>query len=254
MGRDGLPPMSARAPRFAIRRGAIAGDIARVTGDELHHLRDVMRLRAGDRVTLIADSGEIHEGAIERVEPACATVAIARSYPNPPPRCRLILAPGLIKAPRMDFLVEKAAELGAVELWPLICARSPARNPGVERLARWERIAVAAAKQSLARVTIRIRPPVSVADMIRDAPKETLAVACEPGGEPLTAIIRRVRPSTLMLACGPEGGFDPDETAAMREAGFVAATLGPNRLRSETAALAALSVAAAALDEIHRGS
>ena len=246
--------MIVAVPRFAISREAVAGNIARVTGDELHHLRDVMRLRAGDRVTLIADNGEIHEGAIETIEPASATVAIARSLPNPAPRCRLILAPGLIKAPRMDFLVEKAAELGAVELWPLVCARSPAREPGAERLARWKRIAVAAAKQSLAPATIEIRPPISVAQMLRDALTESLAVACEPGGEPLAAIIRRTRPSALILASGPEGGFDPDERAAMRDAGFVAAALGPNRLRSETAALAALSIAAAALDEIYRGS
>jgi 16S rRNA (uracil1498-N3)-methyltransferase len=254
MGRDGFPPMSAHDPRFAIAADAIAGHIARVTGDELHHLRDVMRLRAGDRVALIADDGEVHEGAIESIEPACATVLIARSYPNPPSCCRLILAAGLIKAPRMDFLVEKAAELGAAELWPLICARSPAREPGAQRLARWERIAVAAAKQSLAPMAIRIRPPRGIAELIRDTPKDACAIACEPDGEPLTALIRRVRPATLILACGPEGGFDPDEAAAMSGAGFAAVGLGPNRLRSETAALAALGAAAATLDEIHRGS
>jgi 16S rRNA (uracil1498-N3)-methyltransferase len=246
--------MSAHAPRFAIPRGAIAGDAARVTGDELHHMRDVMRLRAGDRVTLIADNGVIHEGAIEKFEPGCATVAIARSSPHPPPGCRLILAAGLIKAPRMDFLIEKAAELGAAELWPLICARSPAQRPGAERLARWERIAVAAAKQSLASSTMRIRQPAAIAEMLLSVPQEAFAAACEPHAEPLAAIIRRARPAVLMLACGPEGGFDAAEMAAMGQAGFAAATLGPNRLRSETAALAALSIAAATMDEIHRGS
>jgi 16S rRNA (uracil1498-N3)-methyltransferase len=246
--------MSARLPRFAIPRGAIIGDIARISGDELHHMRDVMRLRTGDRVTLIAGDGEIHDGVIERFEPGCAMVAIARSCPHPPARCRLILAAGLIKAPRMDFLVEKAAELGAAELWPLICARSPAQNPGAERLARWERIAIAAAKQSLAQSTMRIRPPDVVAEMLRSMPKEAFAAVCEPAAEPLTAIIRCTRPAILVLACGPEGGFDPDEMAAMREAGFIAAALGPNRLRSETAAIAALSIAAGTLDEIYKGS
>lgn len=246
--------MRAGAPRFALARSAIVGNVARLSGDELHHMRDVMRLRIGDPVALIGDGGEIHEGTIQRFDPGCAIIAIERSNPNPPRRCRLILAAGLIKAPRMDFLIEKAAELGADELWPLISARSPAQNPGAERLARWERIAVAAAKQSLAPVTIRIRPPGGVAGMLRDVPAEACAVICEPGAEPLPALIRRVRPNILILACGPEGGFDQDETVTMREAGFIPGALGPNRLRSETAALAALSIAAAAMDEIHRGS
>jgi RsmE family RNA methyltransferase len=82
-------------------------------------------------------------------------------------------------------------------------------------------------------------------------PKECLAVLCAPGAEPIAALIRRVRPRAIILASGPEGGFVQTETAAMAAAGFVAAGLGPNRLRSETAALAALSIAAGVLDEIN---
>jgi 16S rRNA (uracil1498-N3)-methyltransferase len=216
-------------------------------------MRDVMRLRTGEAVTLIADDGGMHEGTIKEFGPACAVIAIARSSPAPSPRYRLILAAGLIKAPRMDFLVEKAAELGAAELWPLACARSPAQRPGGERLARWERIALAAVKQSLAPVSFRICAPCSVTEMLRRA-REACTIVCEQDEEPLTTVIRRTRPSTLILACGPEGGFDDEEAAAMRCAGFIAAELGPNRLRSETAALAALSIAAATLDEIHKGN
>jgi len=84
-------------------------------------------------------------------------------------------------------------------------------------------------------------------------PKDTLAVFCAEGAEPLAAIVRRMCPHALLIACGPEGDFDASEYATMQAAGFVAAGLGPNRLRSETAALAALSLAAGALDEIEKG-
>ena len=86
--------------------------------------------------------------------------------------------------------------------------------------------------------------------MIAKVPKETLAIVCIQGAEPLAAVIHRERPRAILIACGPEGGFDQDESNAMAAAGFVAAGLGPNRLRSETAAIAAVGVAACALEEV----
>lgn len=240
------------APRFAINRTSIESGIARVTGAELHHMRAVARLKPGAEVTLLDDHGTLHTGCIIRFEPNCALVEVSRSRPpDANGAATMILAAALIKGPRMDFLVEKAAELGAAELWPLICERSVVQTPGAERLARWRRLALAAAKQSLASRAIDIRIPRSVADMAQNVPKECLAVLCAPGAEPLAALIRRLRPRAIILACGPEGGFDQAEVAAMAAAGFVAAGLGPNRLRSETAALAALSIAAGVLDEIN---
>ena len=143
----------------------------------------------------------------------------------------------------MDFIVEKAAELGASELWPLVCARGLVRSPGAERLARWRRLALAAAKQSQSASAMDVRAPIGIDDLIRGVPPETLAVICAQGGEPLSEVIRRAHPRAILIAIGPEGDFDDDERAKAANAGFVAAGLGPNRLRSETAALAAVSIA-----------
>lgn len=248
-------------PRFAISRDSrdsrhsrdsIVDGVARVTDAELHHMRDVMRLEPGAAVTLIDETGVRYAGRIARFEAAAAVIEISATLPAAAPPA-IILAAAIIKGPRMDFLVEKAAELGATQLLPLLCSRAAVRNPGAERLARWRRLAITAAKQSLAPRTMEIRTPLTVADLVRNMPKETLAVVCTPGAEALAALLRRIRPSAIMMACGPEGGFDPAETAAMRSAEFVPAALGPNRLRSETAALAALSIAAGAFDEISRG-
>jgi 16S rRNA (uracil1498-N3)-methyltransferase len=143
----------------------------------------------------------------------------------------------------MDFVVEKAGELGASELWPLVCARGLVRAPGAERIARWQRLAISAAKQSQSASAMEVRAPIGLDDMIRRLPADALSVVCVQTGEPLAELIRRAHPRAVLIAVGPEGDFDDDELAKLLNAGFVAAGLGSNRLRSETAALAAVSIA-----------
>jgi 16S rRNA (uracil1498-N3)-methyltransferase len=242
-----------RPPRFALEPGAIDGRNAHVGGAELHHMRDVMRLGPGGAVRLIASDGREFAGLIGHFESDRAVIAITGMLEGDRARTTIILAAAIIKGPRMDFMVEKAAELGAASLWPLECARAVVRNPGIERVARWRRLALAATKQSLSSYAMEIRPPLTVAEAAREVPKETLAVFCTEGGEPLSAVVRRMRPRAMLIACGPEGDFDAAEYAVMQTAGFAAAGLGPNRLRSETAALAALSLAVGTLDEIDKG-
>jgi 16S rRNA (uracil1498-N3)-methyltransferase len=248
-----MKPATHRPPRFAIAHDAIDGRVARIGGTELHHLRDVMRLGLGDAVGMMASDGAEFTGRIARFGTYYAEIEIDRVVERKAVRATIVLATAIIKGPRMDFLVEKASELGASALWPLECARGVVRKPGNERLARWRRLATAAAKQSLAPHQMEIRPPISVADAAREVPKETLAMVCAEGAAPLAAVVRGARPRAMLIACGPEGDFDAAERRAMEAAGFVAVGLGPNRLRSETAALAALSLAAGALDEIERG-
>ena len=237
---------------FSIARAPDADGLAHVEGAELRHMRTVLRLTVDARVSLLDPAGVEHRGVIERYERDRAVIRIesSSSLPSPShPRARIILAAAIVKGPRMDFLVEKAAELGASELWPLVCARGLVRSPGEERLARWGRLAHAAAKQSQSRVAMEVRTPVGIDDLIRAVPAGTLAVICAQGGDPLAEVIRRAHPREILIAIGPEGDFDDDERAKTANAGFVAAGLGPNRLRSETAALAAVSIAAGLLHD-----
>ncbi|MDO8432710.1 MAG: RsmE family RNA methyltransferase [Candidatus Binatus sp.] len=238
--------MDSLPPRFSILSPPDARDVAIVEGAELHHMRDVMRLHAGDEVALLDRDGREHLGVIDRYDRSQAFVRITAS--RSPLATRLILAAAIIKGPRMDLVVEKAAELGASELWPTVCAHGLVKSPGVERLARWRRLALAAAKQSLTPRPMEVRTPIAFADLIRSVPADTLAIICERGCEPLGEVIRRLAPRAILIATGPEGDFDPGERAAAHAAGFVAAGLGSNRLRSETAAIAALSIAANAID------
>jgi 16S rRNA (uracil1498-N3)-methyltransferase len=250
-----------RPPRFALQHPIVEG-IAILDGAELHHLRDVMRLREGDAVSLLAPDNAEHLARIERIGDDRAIVRIEKTAParQMPP---LSLATAIIKGPRMDFIVEKAAELGVTELWPMLCARSVVHASGAERIARWRRLATAAAKQSLAPQTLELHEPMRFADLIETLAKDTLAggapetaplkMICTMGAEPMASVIRRIQPRGIIVACGPEGDFTDDELDLAKRAGFIGVGLGNNRLRSETAAIAAVSVAAALLDELRTG-
>lgn len=240
-------------PRFTISSASLSGGIARVGGAELHHLRDVMRLGIGAPVSLMDERGAQYAGIVRCFEGGCALIEVVEARAPEPNRREIILAAAIIKGARMDFLVEKAAEIGASELWPVMCARGVATAPGRERLARWRRLASAAAKQSLAARPMEIRQPVSFGDLIRNLPAQTLGVICTIGAEPLAGLIRKTSPGRILIACGPEGDFDRDEQTIAERAGLVKAGLGRNRLRSETAALAALSVAGSVLEELDGG-
>ncbi len=237
---------AALAPRFVIASPVDASGLAKVEGAELHHMRDVLRLATGSGVSILDAAGGEHQGTLVRYERDRAIVQIESSS-SPQMRHRIILATAIIKGPRMDFMVEKAAELGAAELWPILTAHAVVRAPGTERLLRWRRLALAAAKQSHSPGPMNVMPPTTFDALIGAVRKDTLAVICTPGAEPLGDAIRRVAPHNILIAIGPEGGFDAKELGAAAQAGFVAAGLGANRLRSETAALAAVSIAAEAL-------
>jgi 16S rRNA (uracil1498-N3)-methyltransferase len=240
------------SPRFAISSGALEAGVARLGGKELHHLRDVMRLGAGARVSLIDERGIGYAGVVRCFERSHAVIEIAGTREPAAERRPITLGAAIIKGARMDFLIEKAAELVAAELRPVLTAHGVARSSGAERVSRWRRLATAAAKQSLAAYPMVVGQPVAFADLIRVVSGDTLGVICGIGGEPLGPLIRRMKPDRILLAVGPEGDFDAAEQDAAMQMGFVRAGLGQTRLRSETAALAALSIAIAAIEEISR--
>lgn len=235
---------------------AWARDEVRIAGDEAHHLLRVLRARRGDRFDAVDGEGgravvEVTEAA--RREARCAIVERTPCEGALGPRVRLV--PALIRAQRMDWIVEKAAELGAAAIAPIATSRgvaAPVAGRSGSHVARWERLAVAAMKQSRRAIRARIEQPVVLDEFLsrRDRSArmlvpwegergrrlgDTLAEAPPAGGEPIDLVV------------GPEGGFAPGETDTLRAAGGVIVSLGPAILRSETAALAALVVV------LHRG-
>jgi 16S rRNA (uracil1498-N3)-methyltransferase len=240
---------STTPPRFRIESTAIRGDQARLAGAELHHLRDVLRLRPGAAVGLIDERGRNFAGRIALVDATAALIEIER-VEEPRRAPPLILALAIIKGPRMDLAIEEAAELGASEIWPLICARGVVRDPGPQRLARWRRLAAAACKQSLAVRQVEIKSPLDFGDLLTRVPGGIMRVICQADALPLAAVLSHATRGGILIACGPEGDFTPQEVAAAQQANFARASLGRNRLRTETAALAALAIAASVVEQL----
>lgn len=241
-----------RLPRFALSGIEGAASSVRIVGSELHHLRDVMRLGPDSEVALIDEKGAEYLGLVESIGPSHAEVRLLRACePDKGSSCIMVLAIAIIRGPRMDFIVEKAAELGAAELWPIDCARGQVHAVGDARIARWRRLSTAAAKQSLSSQPMRIREPIEFGELLLKARDHGLSLICQIGARPLAAIVKSARPASTLIACGPEGDFTREEIKAANDAGFVSAGLGNRRLRSETAALAALSIAAGAVAELN---
>jgi 16S rRNA (uracil1498-N3)-methyltransferase len=236
-----------RPPRFVIKRADIHGAVAQLRGAELHHLRDVLRMQPGARLSLIDEHDVEYRGRVEHLAADYATITILAIGAEPSRPCDVTLAVAIIKGARMDFLVEKAAELGVTQLIPLRTAHGLVLDPGRERLERWQRLALAAAKQSLSAFRMTISPPTTVAQLAALIPPEAITILCDPAGNPIADLPETVGSGPVVLACGPEGGFNAEEIAILDEAGFISASLGPNRLRAETAAIAAAAIAVAKL-------
>jgi len=236
--------------RFFLPKKNIRGESATVAGAELEHMRKVLRLAPGDRVILFDDEGWEHEGTIRSYADGSAEILIVSSYePRRESPVRITLAQALGKGDTFDWVVEKATELGADAIVPFLCRRAVPKPDAAGRekkRTRWRRIAVGAAKQSG-----RVRVP-EIADVIdfsglvgRPWPVDLKLIFWENETDHGLAHLAEEKPgvTSLLLAIGPEGGFASDEVAEATESGFRSVGLGKRILRTETAAVTALSLA-----------
>ena len=229
--------------------------------DEAHHLLHVLRARAGDLVTVFDGQGRHAEARVRPLRDRAGRDAAqldlvgapVAEQPRPP---TLALLQAVLKGPRMDVVIEKAAELGVTTLVPLATARVVVRtdaDSAGERRARWERVALSAVKQCGTDWLPEIRPIVPLAQALAALPSDGLSVlgslrADAPLlGEVLRREAARARVSVTVII-GPEGDLTEDEQAACTAAGVHSVSFGPRVLRGETAALFALSVIGHALE------
>jgi 16S rRNA (uracil1498-N3)-methyltransferase len=233
-------------PRFFVPASNISGYEATLAGTEFRHLKRVLRLREGDPVTLFDDTGREHEGVIVSLSPRVAMVRITTSArPARESRLAITLHQSLPKGRKMDLIVEKATELGVHAVAPFISAFSTGTATGAGKRERWQRIAVAAAKQSGRTVVPAIAPPRTFREAITSAAGGGLKLLFFEGDDarPLSDAPDSLdSPSTAAVVVGPEGGFSRDEIGVAREAGFMMVGLGPRILRTETAALVAVTL------------
>lgn len=223
-------------PRLFVEQPLAAGVAILLEGNKAHYLANVLRLGVGAEVLLFDGVSGEWRAAIRTV--AKKTLALElleriRPLEELPP---LTLAFAPVKRAPLEWLIEKATELGVARLQPVITARTVVERMKPERL---RLITVEAAEQCGRTRLPELHEPIALDRLLADQPGAIL-FADETGGVPLASAAKPQSPATILI--GPEGGFSPDERDAILSSGAIGIGLGPRILRSETAALAAVSL------------
>jgi 16S rRNA (uracil1498-N3)-methyltransferase len=209
--------------------------------NESKHLAQVFRARVGEEATVLNGAGDIFDCAIEKIAKRSVTLAIRSKKHIPPLPYELHLFQAIPKGKVMDWIVQKATELGARKIVPVITERTIV-DPHEAKIEKWRAIAIESIKQCGSPYLPEIAEPIP----FKSAPKTNfgLVASLHPGA-------REISDLKLQSACqiwvGPEGDFTPAEVEALLSSGVHPITLGPLVLRCDTAAVASLTLAGSAL-------
>ena len=235
--------------RFFVPKENIHDNYGTIAGEELDHLKRVLRLGRGDHITVFDDGGWEHEAVVRSFGAGEGLIEILRSYQTARESpLEITVAVGLTKGEKMDFVVEKATELGVQTIVPFVSAYTvPKLDDGKieKRRGRWQKIALSATKQSG-----RTRVPAIVAlsgfrDLVREPRSGTLKLLFweKEGPQKLREVYEEQKDARRILAIvGPEGGFSAEEAKLAIDHGFRPVHLGHRILRAETAVVAAMSL------------
>ncbi len=251
-----------KPPRFFITPDQVHGSRIVVSGDDLRHIRTVLRKQPGDVLILLDGQGKEYTAKIVRIERSEIIMEIVGETRRESRYPLVTLGQGLPKSDKMAWIVQKATELGVSDIVPLITERTivKAKDEG-KRISRWRKIAREAALQSNRPDVPRVEHIQKYVDFLQgfsNPPNPPLAKGGEggflvpdtllllPWEEETLSIKGVLRANTgakrIIVLIGPEGGFSSVEAGTAKDKGFHLVSLGPNILRTETAAVAALSM------------
>lgn len=238
-------------PRFFVER--TNEHTAVISGTDAHHLRTVLRLRPGDKLTVIDGTQQAFQAELTAYEGESALVRLL----SPELLAReaqldVYLVQGIAKGEKMDWIVQKAVELGIAGIIPLDASRSVvkiAAEKEKSRCERWQRIAAEAAKQCCRLLVPTVYPVMKMANIWELLPAGCACLFCDEAaaqGEALPGMKQVLRGlsdvSAVAVFVGPEGGFSREEALKAISQGARRVSLGPRVLRTETAAIAAVTM------------
>lgn len=229
-------------PRFFL---SIPDDeqVITIVGADARHIAGSLRMRPGDSLTVCNGHGTDFACVITAADNEQVVLEVTDRHQNrSEPTVEITLYQGLPKGDKLEWIIQKAVELGVTRIVPVVTARSIAKSSSREdqKTARRQKIADEAAGQSGRGILPAVEPPISFGEAIARIQKERTVVFYECGGAPLSTLLTD-KPEKLSLFIGPEGGIAPEEIEKLTAAGAKTATLGPRILRCETAPLAALT-------------
>jgi 16S rRNA (uracil1498-N3)-methyltransferase len=225
----------------------IAGSTATISGDDAHHISRVLRMKAGDALSLCDGAGHEYDAVISSVSPDAITCALgeprASEVESP---VHITLFQCLPKTGKMETIVQKCTELGVFAIVPVVSARCVVvPNKDFEKKReRYSRVALEAAKQSRRAMVPEVKPLIELKKIAPGAFDLFLIAYEDESGRMLKQALRAaIAPKTIALLIGPEGGLEESEVARLTEAGAVSVSLGKRILRTETAGMAMLAQA-----------
>jgi 16S rRNA (uracil1498-N3)-methyltransferase len=234
------------APRFYIDAPLRTGSVCMLSEDAAHHAIHVLRLRAGEDITLFNGRGGEFAARIVSIQRLRIGVELLqhREIERESP-LRVTLVQGVSAGDKMDSTLRKAVELGVAEVQPVLAVRSVARPKGSRaegRRAHWQNVVIAACEQCGRNRIPQVHALIALSDY-RPSGTAMRIVLSPLAQQPLSKLA--LQGSDFVVAAGPEAGFTSEEEAALVSSGFAPALLGPRVLRTETAAVAALAALSA---------
>jgi len=231
--------------RFCISDNSIDGNFVCIEGKDVHHIKNVLRLKKGDPIQLVSSNGQTYQACIDKISnKQIYTEIIKPDYKIIQPKTRVTIAQSMLKEKKMDQLIRQTTELGVFRWISFISERSTSRPDArrmKQKVIRWQKIAESAAQQCNGFIP-------EIHDQLIDI-HEILSLCTEkqPGyffWEQSDNIITRPEkapyPKSIILVFGPEGGFSEKEAACAKNSGYFITSLGPRILRAETATISGL--------------
>lgn len=234
---------------FFVGEEQISGSRILVTGPDVNHIRNVLRMKPGERALISSRGGGDYLCEVRELLPDSIRLEIVEQKADTMELpARIHLFQGLPKSDKMELIIQKAVELGAYRIIPVAAKRSVVRldpKRGQARVKRWQAIAESAAKQSKRSIIPDVRPVAGLSEALREAAGFGLALMpyeCAGDMGRTRRLLKTAGPGMdIAVFIGPEGGFEEEEVRQAVEAGVKPITLGKRILRTETAGLCVLS-------------
>jgi 16S rRNA (uracil1498-N3)-methyltransferase len=225
-------------PQFFIRSTDIIDNRCRIQGDDFRHLVTVRRVRCGDVIELRNEAGAHLAGTVMNIAESFIEVAVREVPTDARHRVDIDLYMSLLKGKNFDSVIEKAAEIGVSRIIPVVSERTiPHPSDADEKLRRWNRKALEAAKQCMRASVPEVERIHSFREAVDAARPEIRMIAHAGGGTHVRDVLKKSRSGRVSLMVGPEGGFDSKEIDLAKAGGWECVHIGFTQLRAATAAV-----------------